>query len=227
MKTPLLLLHGALGSRTQLLPLKEILSEKHDVFAINFEGHGNSISGNDFSIKLFTQNVILFMEELAVPKVDIFGYSMGGYVALNLARKYPLLTNSIITLGTKFNWTGSFAEKEVKMLNPEQIQIKVPNFATRLEELHGENWRDVVSKTALMMTNLGENSDLRKRDFEHIQNKTLICLGELDKMSTIEESQNVAHWLQNGTFQSIPNFKHPIEAISNDMLASIINEFLD
>ncbi|MGO3182212.1 MAG: alpha/beta fold hydrolase [Aequorivita sp.] len=227
MKTPLLLLHGALGSKEQFLPLQEILSSNREVFIMDFDGHGNSRSDKDFSIELFTQNVVQFLEEHNISKVDIFGYSMGGYVALNVAKEHPLLINDIVTLGTKFDWTKSFAEKEVKMLNPEQIQIKVPNFADRIEQLHGENWKIVVSRTAGMMTNLGDSPNLNQNDFEHIKNRSLICLGELDKMSTIEESEKVANWMPNANFQSIPNFKHPIEAVSNNKLASIINNFLD
>lgn len=181
MKTPLLLLHGALGSKEQFLQLQDSLSEEREVFTINFEGHGNSKSNKDFSIELFTQNVVQFLEEHTISKIDVFGFSMGGYVALNLAKEYPLLLNNIITLGTKLDWTRGFAEKEVKMLDPEQIRIKVPSFAERLEQLQGENWKNVVSKTAIMMTNLGDNPNLCQKDFEHITNKTLICLVNLIK----------------------------------------------
>lgn len=227
MKLPLLLLHGALGSKEQLIVLRKMLSEKREVYTLNFEGHGNWKNDNDFTIELFSKNVVGFLQEHDISKVDIFGYSMGGYVALNVAKENPLLVNNIITLGTKFNWTRSFAEMEVKMLNPEQIQIKVPNFASRLNQLHGENWKNVVSKTALMMTALGNSPSLTPNDFKDIRNRILICLGALDKMSTIEESKNVADWMPNGEFKAISNFKHPIEAVPNDQLASIINEFLD
>ena len=227
MKTPLLLLHGALGSKEQLLSLQEIISIKREVFTTDFEGHGSARSDKDFSIELFSGNVVQLLKDYNNSKVDIFGYSMGGFVALNVAHKYPTLVNRIITLGTKFEWTPNFAEKEVKMLNPEQIEIKVPNFANRLEQLHGENWKNVVSKTALMMKKLGDSPDLGQRDFQHIRNTVLICLGEFDKMATIEESKCVASWLPSGSFQSIPDFEHPIEAVSQDRLASIINDFLD
>lgn len=227
MKTPLLLLHGALGSKEQLLTLKEILGRDRQVFTVDFEGHGNSRSHEDFSIALFSQNIIGFLKEHAISKVDVFGYSMGGYVALNVAKQHTSLIQNIVTLGTKFEWTRSFAENEMKMLVPEQIQAKAPSFARRLEQLHGENWKNLVIKTSLLMRNLGDTPNLRKSDFEHIENRTLICLGELDKMSTIEESQEVANWLPNGAFQSISDFKHPIEVVSQDKLASIINKFLD
>lgn len=227
MKIPLLLLHGALGCKEQLLPLQKILSEKWEILTLDFEGHGNLKSNKDFSMDLFTQNVMDFLEQLGISNINIFGYSMGGYVAFNLAKKHPFLVNKIITLGTKFEWTPSFAEKEVKMLNPEKIQVKIPSFAGRLEQLHGENWKGVVFKTALMMPDLGNTPNLKEKNFRSISNKSLICLGELDKMATIEESQNVASWLPNGNFQLISNFKHPLEAISFEKLALIINKHLN
>lgn len=227
MKIPILLLHGALGSKEQLVTVKEKLSLERAVFIMDFEGHGKSKSKTDFSIELFTQNVFDFLKENKISKVDIFGYSMGGYVALNLALKHPDLVGKILTLGTKFDWNPDFAEKEIKMLNPSQIQEKVPAFANRLEQLHGkENWKSVVEKTAKMMLNLGSSPTLKKESLQQIENRILICLGTLDKMSNVEESKSVANWLPNAEFKLIENFKHPIEAVPTEELASIINDFL-
>lgn len=227
MKNPILLLHGALGSKEQLVSLQERLSSEREVIIMNFEGHGKSKSETNFSIELFTQNVIDFLKEKKISKVDIFGYSMGGYVALNLTLKHPNLVEKIMTLGTKFDWTPTFAEKEVKMLNPDTIQMKVPVFAERLKQLHGtENWKNVVLKTAQMMRDLGENPIFKEEDFQKINTPTLICLGELDTMSTQVESKNVSNWLQNGQFLEIKNLKHPIEIAPVDNIVSIIYNFL-
>ena len=58
MKDKLLLLHGALGSKNQLLSLKATLEKTYEVYDLNFEGHGGIQSINEFSIDLFTENVI-------------------------------------------------------------------------------------------------------------------------------------------------------------------------
>lgn len=227
MKNPILLLHGALGSSKQLILLQEILNSEREVLVMDFEGHGNSESEANFSIELFTQNILDFLEENKISKVDIFGYSMGGYVALNLALKNPDLIGKIITLATKFDWTPTFAEKEIKMLDPDNIQTKVPAFAERLKQMHGtENWKNVVLKTAKMMENLGENPNLKEADFREISTSTLICLGELDSMSTQIESIDVSNWLQNGQFKAIDNLKHPIETAPIDKIADITNNFI-
>jgi len=223
----MLLLHGALGSKEQFVPLQERLSFEREVFIMDFEGHGKSQSEYDFSIQLFTQNVIDFLKAKKISKVDIFGYSMGGYVALNLAKDNPNLVGKIITLGTKFEWTPDFAKKEIKMLNPNVIEMKVPVFAERLAHLHRtENWKSVVLKTAKMMKYLGENPILSEADFHKISNKTLILLGELDIMSTEHESKFVSNLLQNGRFKQIENLKHPIESAPVEKIAAIISDFL-
>lgn len=227
MKTPLLLLHGALGSKYQFSGLKEILSNNWEVFTVDFEGHGNTEIVDEFSIERFTQNIIDFIEKKNLFKVNIFGYSMGGYVALNLALRKPHLVGEIITLGTKFNWTQEFAQKEILLLDPDNIKIKVPKFMLRLEQLHGDKWEKVVRKTAIFMVNLAQDPRLNKKELRQIENKTLICLGELDKMSTPEESIRVAHWLQNGEFRLIPGLKHPIESMHPEQLETLITQFFD
>lgn len=52
---------------------------------------------------------------------------MGGYLALCYAAKHPERLNSVITMGTKFNWTEEQALQESKMLDPETIAEKFPN----------------------------------------------------------------------------------------------------
>lgn len=227
MKTPILLLHGALGSKCQFSEIKEILSNNWEVFILDFEGHGNSESADEFSIEGFTQNVIDFLENENLSEVNIFGYSMGGYIALNLAFRKPHLVGKILTLGTKFNWTQEFAQKEVLLLDPANIKIKVPKFALRLEQLHGDKWETVVRQTAIFMINLAKDPLLSKKELSKIENKTLICLGELDTMSTPEESKRVTKWLQHGEFRLVPGLKHPIETMHPEQLVKLITQFFD
>ena len=49
MNYPVLLLHGALGSTTQLDSLKDSLSKNYKVYSLNFEGHGGRPINGIFS----------------------------------------------------------------------------------------------------------------------------------------------------------------------------------
>ena len=77
----LLLLHGAIGAKDQLQPLAQALKNDYEVHALNFSGHGGEQMPNSFSIELFANDVLTYLDKTNIQKINIFGYSMGGYVA--------------------------------------------------------------------------------------------------------------------------------------------------
>ena len=227
MKEKLVLLHGALGSQDQMKELKELLSNDFDVYHFNFAGHGGRAIHATFSIDLFVQNALEFMQANDLQTSHFFGYSMGGYVALKLAHDVPGKAMKIVTLGTKFNWTPESAAKEVRMMNPEVIEQKVPAFAASLRERHQpEDWKEIMSLTAEMMTALGNGDAMTPEEFTSIENDVLVCLGTEDNMVKREESTEVAGYLKNGELKIIEGFKHPIEAVDKHTLADICKAFL-
>lgn len=223
----ILLLHGALGSAQQFDQLTKALSSSFDVHSFSFEGHGGVDSSRPFAMNHFVENVVDFMEERQIEKASIFGYSMGGYVALTLALNHPEKVDKIVTLGTKFDWTPEFAAAEVRKLNPEKIEEKVPRFAEHLKRTHEPlDWKTVVRNTANMMTYLGETNPLVEA-YSTISIPTLIALGSLDNMSTEAESRVVAEQLRNATFKLIPDLEHPIEKANAGELARLITGFIE
>jgi len=223
----LLLLHGALGSKSQLNPLKELLAKDYDVVSLNFSGHGGESFKDKFSIAQFSEELHDFIKTNNLESVSIFGYSMGGYVALYFAQFYPEKVKKIITLGTKFYWTEAISSKEVERLNPDIIEVKIPKFAEILKNRHQPNdWKLVLTKTAQMMTNMGIENPLQSADYLTINTPTLCLIGENDEMVTIEETADVYRTLPNGAFYSIPNTKHPIEQVDLSILTDKIKQFL-
>jgi esterase/lipase len=223
----IVLLHGAIGSSDQLNPLAETLNkEGFQTFTFNFSGHGKTPFQNNFDINTFALELKLFIENKNLHKASVFGYSMGGYVALYLAKLAPELLGNIITLGTKFNWTKEIAEREIQNLNPETILQKVPKFALALEQRHGQNWKTLLEKTAEMMTGLGEKNVLNLSDFTAIKNNILIGLADKDSMVSLEETINVYKHLPNAAMYMLPNTKHPIESVNIKLLTQILDNFI-
>ena len=216
----LIILHGALGAKSQFEQLDSQLKEHFIVYTLEFEGHGSKAGDSiDFSIELFAQNLKEFMQENNIQKPLIFGYSMGGYVALKLESQYPGSIEKLVTLGTKFDWNPESAEKEAKMLNAEKIAEKVPAFAGYLQSLHGEhNWKAVLQRTAKMMLQLGNKPALKPYDFHHIQIPVCLLRGEKDGMVSKEETVNVQGLLANANFEEIADWAHPINLISPEEL---------
>ena len=85
--TPLLLLHGGLFDiDLQFGALLPSLAADRQVIATDFQGHGRT---NDLDRPLtsadLASDVIGLLQHLEVPQVDVFGFSVGGAVALHLA----------------------------------------------------------------------------------------------------------------------------------------------
>lgn len=227
-KETIILLHGALGTSFQLKQLNNKLIEDFTVCIFDFEGHGENESEREFSIELFVQNTLDFMDINNIQSAHFFGYSMGGYVALKLASLNPEKVLTITTYGTKFDWTPESAEKEMRMLNPDKIEEKVPKFAQMLEKLHIANdWKNVVSKTAEMMWKLGNKPVLSTADLKSINIAVSLCLGTEDQMVTVQETKEIKEQLSNSSFYSIENSAHAIESVDLNELRKIIHTTVD
>lgn len=227
MAQKILLLHGALGSAESLNPLKEVLEKDFEVFTYTFKGHGGSeIPSDDFTISNFANEVLDFIKENSLDKIVIFGYSMGGYVGLYLAKYFPDKVEKLYTLATKLDWTIEGSIKEASMLNPTKIKEKVPKYALALEQLHGNNWEILMENTALMMLNLGKNPAIKESDYDEIKVPVLISVGDKDVMVSIEESVFAFRKIPNCLFYVMPNTIHPIEKVDVRQVANQIKNFI-
>ncbi|MCW5907981.1 MAG: alpha/beta hydrolase [Chitinophagales bacterium] len=224
----ILLLHGALGSKDQFLDLEIAMGGKCKLHTLNFSGHGRRPSHHHaFTIQNFAHEVLDWMNEHYITTIDIFGYSMGGYVALWLARFYPERVGKIFTLGTKLKWNEEEAAREVKMLNPEIVVEKVPAFAQSLAARHGEHeWKSVMAKTASLMKDLA-HTHLTEQDFVKINHTILLGRGGKDNMVTAEETEYVQHLLKNATSKTYPDVLHPLEKVPVELLVSEISAFFN
>lgn len=219
-------MHGALGSKEQFADIEIALSEKFRVHTLNFSGHGRRPSHHHaFTIQNFAHEVLDWMNERYIKTIDVFGYSMGGYVALWLARFYPDRISRIYTLGTKLKWNDEEAEKEIKMLNPEKVVEKVPAFAQSLSERHGEHeWKSLMSKIGLLMKDLA-HTHLTEQDFVKIQHRVLLGRGGMDNMVSFDETDYVHHLLKNSEFKLYENMSHPIEEVPTTLLKAECERF--
>lgn len=227
LKKDLLLLHGALGAASQLDRFRDKLSYRYNIYTFDFIGHGKrSADQNKLSIKLFADQLKEFVADNGLEGCDVFGYSMGGYVALHAASEDQELFRKIVTLGTKFDWNPDSSEKEAAMLNADKIIEKVPLYAGFLEKLHGDKWRKVLERTAELMKDLGNKPELSKEKFEKISYKVLISVGEKDKMVSVDESRNVSSLIRNCGCAVLPFTTHTLEQVDVKLLESMLHYFL-
>lgn len=221
----LILLHGALGHHDIFNPYLETLSGYFKVHTLLFSGHGDTeLPAGEINIEKYTEELALYCKDRNLTDVFIFGHSMGGYIALCYALQFPENVNSIITLGTKFDWTEEQAVKESKMLDPDVILEKVPKYAQLLESQHGSKWRQLLPAVADLMIDLGKNPPL-KNNLNTINSPVQIMVGDKDNMVTIEESVDAYRKLPNAKLAVLPDTKHPMDKVRPSLLLDIIKDF--
>lgn len=224
----IILLHGAIGAADQLQPLALNLESKgYRVHCLNFSGHGRMPFAARFGIEEFAAELLQYILEHNLQQPDIFGYSMGGYVALYLALQKPALVGKIITLATKFSWTRESSIKEANMILPEKIQAKVPQFAEALKARHGEQWIDLLARTRDMMMQLGEAPLLNQTDMAGMKSKVLMGIGDADTMVSMDETTSMQQAIPGSALYVLPQTPHPIEKVPLDLLQQIILNFLN
>jgi len=228
MSVPLLLLHGAIGSRTQFDALAARLAGAAEVHAFDFEGHGAAAPRDrPYRTASFAENVIEFLDEKAIASARIFGYSMGGYVGLYTSLVQPSRVERVMTLATKFRWTPESAAREGAMLDARKIEEKVPHFARALEGRHSASgWTVVLERTREMMESLGRAPDLTLDRLATLSIPVRIAVGDRDSTVSVEESAEIAKTLPNGELEVLPGTPHPLEKAPLDRLARSIAEFL-
>lgn len=218
----LLLLHGALGSKSQFSSLIPFLEETFHIHTLDFEGHGSSpLRDRAFRDEHFAENVLDYLNENSIQSVSVFGYSMGGHVGLYLARKHPERIHRIFTLATKFLWTPENIDREASSLDAEKILKRVPHFAKVLQDRHAvSGWKNVLQKTREMFYELGESNSLPIEELRQIHHVVRIGVGDRDSMVNIEESVQVYRSLPQGELQIFPNTPHPLEKVPVSYLVS-------
>ncbi len=223
----LLLLHGAIGAADQLKPLAAALEKDFTVHTLDFPGHGSrSFPDKPYSISLFADDVLAYIDILGVEKVAVFGYSMGGYVGMYLALHHPSCIYKLATLATKFHWDAPTAQREIQMLNPEKILQKVPALAQALTHRHHpKDWKVVLERTASLLKGLGETPPLSPDLCSTITVATLLLLGDRDKMVGLDETLAIYKSIAGAQLGVLPGTPHPIEQVNTSMLAFQLRRF--
>ena len=226
-KPNLLLLHGALGAVDQFDPLVPLLEEVFQLHRLDFEGHGQTPGQHEtFHGDYFVANVRNYLQLHGLEATNIFGYSLGGYVACTLAKREPDLVKQIATLGTKFLWDEATVRGEVKFLDVMAIKTKVPRFAEMLAARHvAEGWENVVNRTQDLLWSNAETGGLTAEFMADLPHHIRIIVGDRDHTATVSESLTIYQALQHGQMEVLPDTMHPFEKVSLPRLVFSLKEF--
>ena len=96
--TPLVLLHGGLGSGEMFGPVVDVLAEKYQVILPDLQGHGRTADvDRPLDVRTMADDIAALIEHLGFDRADVAGYSLGGGVALQVAIRHPEKVGKLVS----------------------------------------------------------------------------------------------------------------------------------
>ena len=222
----LLLLHGALGSAAQLAPLAAALAPRFECEAIDFIGHGASPLTGPLSVERLVEQVAEHVGRHALVPAAIFGYSLGGYVALQLAATQPSLVRAVATLGTKLEWTPKVAERMAANMDPAGMTERTPKLVAALQAAHtATGWERVCAESREMLATLGEFPLLTRAVYVDMPQRVRFMVGDRDDTVTLTETIAAYGAIPNAELEVLPKTGHAIAKVDVTRLALSLTSF--
>ena len=140
---PVLLFNGASDGMDAWHPsFLEGLSSDHTVIAFDTRGIGNSTTGSKpYTYQQLANDSASLLDALKIPKADVMGYSLGSYIAEQLAIMFPDKVNSLLLVGS------SCGGKDHTPKPPEFIKLQsdIVNKSLNNVSISHEEMKELVS----------------------------------------------------------------------------------
>jgi len=237
----LLFIHGFPFDRTMWVAQLAGLAKIRTAVAVDLRGHGLSdvMSGGDFSMDLFADDVAKTLDAIGADKADIVGLSMGGYVLFSFWRRHPERVRSLIFIDTKAEADSDEAkagrEKTAETAASQGMQPIYETLASKvvgsspsvevqdkLKEMMLGTAPEVAAADALAMRDRADST----ADLPNITVPVLWLHGEEDALMPIEGARASAAKVPGAKFVSIPKGGHVSPMENPEAVNAAIQEFL-
>src|SRR5919107_374821 len=119
---PLVLLHGAYMTIDAMGEVVPALAETRQVIAVELQGHGRTADiDRPLSYEQMADDTAALLLHLGIEQADVFGYSMGGGVALQVAIRHPEVVRKLVVVSASYTSDGMHPEllEMIPTLTPE------------------------------------------------------------------------------------------------------------
>jgi pimeloyl-ACP methyl ester carboxylesterase len=104
---PLIVLHGAYMNIPSMGAIIPKLAKTHKVYALEFQGHGRTTDiDRPITYTNFADDVSAFMDAVGLKKADVFGYSVGAAVGLQMAIRHPAKVSKLVAASGGYDVEG-------------------------------------------------------------------------------------------------------------------------
>ena len=224
---PLLFLHSALSTRNEFAKIRELFAG-HAQLLLDFPSHGESTTTRtSLTYGDLASDVLALLDHLGVEKVDIIGYSLGGYVGLETAAQAPDRVRSVVSHAMKFYWTEDAIVTNCALASVDTIRNRSQKGFDILSAMHEANGLDHASA---LMQSIMENFRSKKLTVEDIQasgTPVLLSVGDLDELVPLEEIDQLykAIGKEQAGLTVHPNSPHPIGKLDIESFGTAVRYF--
>jgi pimeloyl-ACP methyl ester carboxylesterase len=134
---PLVVLPGAYMTVELFGDLVPTLAASRTVIAVEFQGHGHTADiDRPFSYEDFADDAAALLTHLGIDQADVYGYSLGGGVALQLGLRHPNRVRKLVIASASYSSGGMYTEVlgGIENITPEMFD--------------GTPWREAYERTA-------------------------------------------------------------------------------
>jgi pimeloyl-ACP methyl ester carboxylesterase len=135
--SPLVVLHGSfmtVGLMGQIIP---DLARTRQVIAVELQGHGHTAdTDRPITYEHLADDTAALLQYLGIARADIYGSSLGGGVALQLAIRHPDRVHRLVVVSASYSSAG---------LHPE-VLVGIEHITPELFD--GTPWRETYNRTA-------------------------------------------------------------------------------
>lgn len=221
----------------------QVLSDRYRIIAPDLRGFGRSGVGGAFSMESLADDVHELLKQIgAIPSV-VGGLSMGGYVTMAYARKYPGDLKAVMLIDTRAEAdTPEGKEKRNQML--ERLKtggskaVAEDMFPKMVSEETTKHRQDIAHKLRHIMESqspetighaiaaLRDRPD-RSSDIRSIGVPTLVMVGEADAITPPALSETMNKAITGSALATIPKAGHMSPMEQPEEANRAIRRFLD
>jgi pimeloyl-ACP methyl ester carboxylesterase len=156
---PVVLLHGFCETAEMWFPFADSLSDNYKIICPDLPGFGNSPLSENISIESVADELVEYLQSLDIQQFVVVGHSLGGYVALAMAEKYPEMVRGLGLLNSNAladDEEGKHKrDKALLFLKKHPVQKFIEPF---IPSLFYEKRKDDLSKEITRATEIGLTS---------------------------------------------------------------------
>lgn len=234
---PLLLLHGALVSRSMWQYQMSAFSEAYQIINLDLPAHGESpdVTGA-YTITKLTERIVQLLDSLAIAQTAVCGHSLGGMVAQQLAVSYPERVRKLILAETAFGTQNTVWERLQTSFARPFLKLTPQSMIVNLSaKQYGARNQHVAEYLKQEMGRYDHKTSVRvmgaafhfsgKKQLKEIQSPTLVLVAE-DNKQTHAQGKELAQNIANAKLEIIARASHMLNMDNPEDFNRVVLSFL-